>query len=326
MVSGCCGRRYFILPCGYCDASLTAYAAVVYLGIQTSEGYYLRFVVAKTRVAPLKKQSIPRLELLSALLLSRLMEAMKSSLTPELVISSYHCFTDSRVALAWIQNADKSWKPFVQNWVSEIRSLLPVGSWKHIPGIENPADLPSRGTTPIELLVNKLWRDGPQMSLVSDEQSDPDIPSECFKELQASENKAHGLLSRDAVHQNLLEIQNFSRLHRLIGTLTCVLRFCSALRRKTSPTHFDGKERNFAELLLIKEAHASLKKHKNFAMWKKQMRFFTDENGILRCQGRIDNVLSLPYSTKHPVLIPNDHCLTALYIKRAHARVLHNSN
>ena len=86
--------------CGYCDASLTAYAAVVNLGIQTSEGYYVRFVMAKTRVAPLKKQLIPRLELLSALLLLRLMEAMKSSLTPELVISSYHCFTDSRVALA----------------------------------------------------------------------------------------------------------------------------------------------------------------------------------------------------------------------------------
>ena len=96
------------LLCGYRDASLTAYATVVYLEIQTSEGYYLRFVVAKTRVAPLKKQSIPRVELLSALLLSRLMEAMKSSLTPELVISSYHCFTDSRVALAWIQDADKS--------------------------------------------------------------------------------------------------------------------------------------------------------------------------------------------------------------------------
>ena len=54
------------------------------------------------------------------------------------------------------------------------------------------------------------------------------------------------------------------------------------------------------------------------------MRVFKDENGILRSQGRIDNVLSLPYSTKHPVLLPNDHCLTALYIKCAHARVLHN--
>ena len=102
----------------------------------------MRFVVAKTRVAPLKKQSIPRLELLSAVLLARLMDMMKSSLTLELEISSYLCFTDSQVSLCWIRNVERSWKPFVQNRVSEIRSLFPV---KHIPGVENPADVPSRG-------------------------------------------------------------------------------------------------------------------------------------------------------------------------------------
>ena len=71
--------------------------------------------VAKTRVIPLKKQSIPRLELLSAVLLARLMDAVRSSLTPELEISSHHCFTDSKIALYWICNVEKAWKPFVQN-------------------------------------------------------------------------------------------------------------------------------------------------------------------------------------------------------------------
>ena len=99
--------------CGYCDASLSAYAAVVYLLIETEDGVYMKFVVAKTRVASLKKQSIPRLELLSAVLLARLMDAMKSSLTSDLKISSYHCFTDSQVALCWIRNVERSWKPFV---------------------------------------------------------------------------------------------------------------------------------------------------------------------------------------------------------------------
>ena len=109
----------------------------------------MRFVVAKTRVAPLKKQSIPWLELLSAVLLARLMDMMKSSLTLELEISSYLCFTDSQVSFCWIRNVERSWKPFVQNRVSEIRSLFPVECWQHIPGVENPADVPSRGATPL---------------------------------------------------------------------------------------------------------------------------------------------------------------------------------
>ena len=82
--------------CGY---SLSAYAAVVYLLIECEGGCHMRFVVAKTRVAPLKMQSIPRLELLSAVLLVRLMDMMKSSLTLELEISSYLCFTDSSFPL-----------------------------------------------------------------------------------------------------------------------------------------------------------------------------------------------------------------------------------
>lgn len=55
--------------CGFCDSSLKAYAAVIYLVIETPEGRYSRFVASKTRVSPLKAQTIPRLELLSALLL-----------------------------------------------------------------------------------------------------------------------------------------------------------------------------------------------------------------------------------------------------------------
>ena len=101
--------------CGYCDASLSAYAAIIYLLIESEDGFHTSFVVAKTRVAPLRKQSIPRLELLSAVLLARLVDATKSSLSTELEISSCHCFTDSQVALCWIRHVERSWKPFVQN-------------------------------------------------------------------------------------------------------------------------------------------------------------------------------------------------------------------
>ena len=54
------------------DASSSAYAAVVYLAIKSRFSTQVRLIASKTRVAPLRKQTIPRLELLAALILARL--------------------------------------------------------------------------------------------------------------------------------------------------------------------------------------------------------------------------------------------------------------
>lgn len=72
---------------GFCDASVNAYAAVVYLKIETADETYLKFVTSKTRVAPLVEQTIPRLELLSALILARLISHIQSVLEEVIPIS-----------------------------------------------------------------------------------------------------------------------------------------------------------------------------------------------------------------------------------------------
>ena len=81
---------------GFCDASKTAYAAVVYLKMRLADKCVVRFVVSRTRVAPLNTQWIPRLELLAALLLSRLLSSVASALGPELVLGEPVCYTDSK--------------------------------------------------------------------------------------------------------------------------------------------------------------------------------------------------------------------------------------
>ena len=130
--------------CGFCDASTKAYAAVIYL-VQASEGRtVVNFVTAKTRVAPVQSQTIPRLELLYALLLSRLTDTVVKSLQSMYPRLQLKCYTDSQVALYWIKGVEKEWKPFVQNRVTEIRQLAPPTCWAHCPGQSNPADLPSR--------------------------------------------------------------------------------------------------------------------------------------------------------------------------------------
>ena len=79
----------------FCDASVNAYAAVVYLKIETVDETYLKFVTSKTRVAPLVEQTIPRLELLSALILARLISHIRSVLEEFIPISHVTCWYDA---------------------------------------------------------------------------------------------------------------------------------------------------------------------------------------------------------------------------------------
>jgi hypothetical protein len=86
---------------------------------------------------------------------------VRRALEPEIQLTSVTCHTDSQVALYWIIG-DKEWKMFVHNRVAEIREHTPPNCWKHCPGIHNPADIPSRGVSPVELQEKLgLWLHGP---------------------------------------------------------------------------------------------------------------------------------------------------------------------
>ena len=141
---------------GFCDASLRAYAAVVYL--ETGEGDF-NLVASKTRVAPIQSQTVPRLELLGVLLLARLMESIRSNLDGLVGESLY--FTDLLVVLHWIKGVEKNWKLFVQKRVKEIRDKVPNHCWHHCHGESNPADKLSRGLTLRELQESNIWFNGP---------------------------------------------------------------------------------------------------------------------------------------------------------------------
>ncbi|XP_071572749.1 uncharacterized protein [Temnothorax nylanderi] len=83
----------------------------------------------------------------------------------------FHCFQtkvfiflgiDSEVAKKWIEGHPSKWKDFVQNRVSLIQQALPQAIWRFVPGNENPADLATRGLTPLQLSESKEWWQGPQ--------------------------------------------------------------------------------------------------------------------------------------------------------------------
>ena len=76
---------------GFCDASQQAYAAMFYIRAtytdHTTTGV---LITAKTKVAPVKLLSIPRLELCGATLLSRLMSSVMTAL--HVPISDVHAW------------------------------------------------------------------------------------------------------------------------------------------------------------------------------------------------------------------------------------------
>ena len=120
----------------------------------------INIITSKTRVAPLKKQSIPRLELLGVTILARLMFTVQGLLKTTLSDPELYYWTDSFTTLCWIKH-DRPWKQYVQHRVEEIPKLTEKSAWRFCPGKENPADIPSRFCNVQDLIDNALWWKGP---------------------------------------------------------------------------------------------------------------------------------------------------------------------
>ncbi|XP_018401827.1 PREDICTED: uncharacterized protein LOC108778994 [Cyphomyrmex costatus] len=141
---------------GFSDASTKAYAAAVYIRVVTVDGLISAHLLAvKSKVAPVKTMSVPRLELSAAQLLARLIYFIRESLDFRGI--NVYCWTDSTITLAWLSPPSTTWKTFIANRVTEIYTLLPETPWRHIPTKENPADCASRWISPNDLATNLQW-------------------------------------------------------------------------------------------------------------------------------------------------------------------------
>ena len=92
---------------GFADASGKAYACVVYLRVTMNNGeVFTSFVVSKTKVAPIKQITIPRLELMACVILAQLLKVVLESLI-DYNINAVSCWTDNTDCLSWIMRVDK---------------------------------------------------------------------------------------------------------------------------------------------------------------------------------------------------------------------------
>ena len=142
----------------FSDASLEAMCVVSYIRALTENGVEVSFVVGKCRIAPMKQQTIPKLELQAALYSVRMRQLITEG--HDILVDSVFHWTDSRTVLQWLKSAHKKQQVFVANRVGEILDHSTVDEWRHVRGALNPADIGTRGMTVSQLLESE-WLTGP---------------------------------------------------------------------------------------------------------------------------------------------------------------------
>lgn len=148
----------------FADASEQAYGAVAYLRTTTKEGQiHLAFVLARSRVAPKRVHSIPRLELCAALAAAQLADLLTKELTLE--VAHTILWSDSTTVLTWLHSQSCRFKVFVGARVSEIQELTANCTWRYVDSAQNPADDLTRGKTLEELKDPNRWSQGPPFLL-----------------------------------------------------------------------------------------------------------------------------------------------------------------
>lgn len=144
----------------FCDASQVAFGAVVYARTENLDGQItVQLISAKSRVAPVKVMTIPRLELCAAQLLTQLTSTIRKAYP---AIESIWQWSDSEIALHWIHREPGELKTYVANRVQQIQTTTDElqSQWLHVPTHLNLAHLASRGVMPDELAQQSLWWQG----------------------------------------------------------------------------------------------------------------------------------------------------------------------
>lgn len=341
---------------GFSDASQTAFAAVVYWRAVYDDGHVeVKLVASKTKVAPLKKQTIPRLELLGATILARLINTLRNCLSTNQDIEIFN-WTDSKAVLCWITN-DKPWNQYVQRRVQEIRQLTPKTSWRFCPGSQNPADFPSRGIQASNLVSNSAWWSGPeylykpQCEWPKDPAASSSDESALKETIKNPPTITRSLASTnvESVEVNLNVIINcdsFSSFARLLRVTAYVLKFVNKLKvkrstnnaaanqnTKSTTSELTAQELDVAESLWIRSIQSvSFSKEIEFLKSKsnglpparvRQFGLYFDGDQVIRCKGRINNA-NLPPESKNPTLLPPKHSFIDLLVLDVHNRVKHN--
>lgn len=329
---------------GYADASELGYGAVLYVHCRNEAEQQMTLLTSKTRVAPLKPLTIPRMELCAAVLLAKLKEKVQQQCS----FLNVPCFlhTDSMITLAWIKTNPAALKQYVASRVVVINEKTDHSEWSYVRSKANPADICSRGMSASDLIKCDLWWKGPPNNLERTTES----LSEQDAEIISTEHRkvfcctlTHATVSWLSRNDKpLIELlSDHGKLIRITALIfKAVQKFKSSKRadrtNRTDPITTIGH----LTPILLREADLYWVKYTQLKHYNKELRaveagenvtkashltqltLMLDTEKILRVHGRISQA-ELTYDEKHPIILPADSIYGEMILRAAHAKTFH---
>lgn len=321
----------------FVDASESAFAAVGYFRIISNNNHAeVVFIAGKTKCAPKKLLSVPRLELQAAVLGTRLLTTIKDC--HEVKIDKFYLWSDSNTVIKWIQSDHRRYKPFVAHRVAEILDNTSVSDWHWLPTKLNSADEATRARNVATINANNRWIKGPDFLKYGKSEWPNQIVStdnEIFEEEIRPTFKHIYVIKK---FDNIIEFKIFSTYTKLLRVTGWILRYlhnCKAriFNVEKRSGELNATEIRNAEIYLCKKAqydcfneeYTSLKNSKQIDKSSSlyQLTPYLDDNDTIRAYGRIDNAHAIQFSTRRPIILPKFHHLTKLIVSYHHELMRH---
>ena len=315
-----------------CDAAEKGYCAVSYIRLTNeNDEVHVAFLMGKCRVAPVKRQTLPRLELAAAALGAKLCNMISTELKLNIDESYFWC--DSKIVLAYISNETKRFQTYVANRVAVIRDLTDINCWRYVPGPVNVSDIGTRGCEPTDHERIQLWLNGPDFLWKSAEDWPVQSP------MQLNENQQDEIVetevcnvvmsdqTSDKEYDFMSELTSryseWYRMKRGVAWLIRFTRYCENKYLRNRSVDLKGgklsiEELNQAENMIVKHVQkkqAIVVEGKPSDKLAKLSPFMS--GGICRVGGRLENA-NMTYEQKHPVVLPKGEHVVKVIIRYHH--------
>ncbi|XP_055622012.1 uncharacterized protein LOC129765623 [Toxorhynchites rutilus septentrionalis] len=336
-----CGDQHAVELHTFVDASELGYAAVSYFRFVQDGVIKCALIGAKTRVAPIKFVSIPRLELQAAVIGVRLAKSIEQG--HSLDIKRRYFWTDARDVICWLNSDNRRYSQFVAFRTSEILENTEIKDWNWIPSKLNVADEGTKWQRQPDFDANSRWFNGPSF-LWEHECEWPKMPT---SDHVTVEEIRQNLLHHTIDFNDILRPEDHSKWKHLRRITALVIRFAENIKRKLAKAvtqtgiltmHELATAENFhyrraqnevySEEMVILTKAKSIKNQqilpRKSSLYK--LSPFLDDNGVMRVHSRIDVCEFVGKKSAFPIVLPRDHRLTQLILLERHERYHHQNH